>query len=127
MAEIGSIVGTVIRSLFNTPSIKADYVCHAEKVYVTWTFSKEDTGYIIYRNGKEIFNGIIEEFQNAGNMFLPTDHNTNLFFKTRSELMYIDADIKKHKNYTYVVQAYRTTDERTSLSEKSMSYTITTE
>jgi hypothetical protein len=127
MAEIGSITGTVIRSLFNTPSIKADYVCHAEKVYMTWTFSKEDTGYIIYRNGKEIFNGTIEEFQNAGNMFLPTDHNTNLFSKSHSELMYIDTDIKKHKNYTYEVQAYKIIDERTSLSEKSIRYTVTTE
>jgi hypothetical protein len=127
VAEIGSIVGTIIRSLFNTPAINADYVCHAERVYVTWTFSKEDTGYIIYRNGKEIFNGTIEEFQNAGNMFLPTDHNTNLFSKSRSELMYVDTDIKKHKSYTYEVQAYKVTETRTSLSEKSLSYTVRTE
>lgn len=127
MAEIGSIVGTIIRSLFNTPSVKADYVCHADRVYLTWVFSKADTGYIIYRNGEEIFNGTIEEFQNAGNMFLPTDHNTNLFTKTRSELMYIDTDIKKHKSYSYEVQAYRIVDDRTSLSEKSMSYTVRTE
>jgi hypothetical protein len=118
VAEIGSIVGTVIRSLFNTPSVKADYVCHAERIYVTWTFSKEDTGYIIYKNGKEIFNGTIEEFQNAGNMFLPTDYNTNLFSKTRSELMYIDTDIKKYKSYSYKVQAYRIFDNRVILGEK---------
>ena len=124
MAEIGSIVGTIIRSLFNTPIAKATYVCHAERIYLTWVFSKADTGYIIYRNGKEIFNGTIEEFQNAGHMFLPTDHDTNLFTKTRSELMYIDTDIKKHKSYSYEVQAYRTSDGHTSLSEKSISYTI---
>ena len=127
MAEIGSIVGTIIRSLFNTPSVNADYICHTERIYVTWTYSKEDTGYIIYRDGKEIFNGTIEEFQNAGNMFLPTDHNTNLFSKSYSELMYIDTDIKKHKSYTYKVQAYRTTETRTLLSEKSFSYTVRTE
>ena len=127
MAEIGSIVGTTIRSLFNTPTIKATYVCHANCIYITWVFSKEDTGYIIYRDGKEIFNGTILEFQKAGNMFLPTDHNTNLFSKSHRELMYIDTDIKKHKNYTYEVQAYKITDARTSLSDKSISYTVRTE
>ena len=127
MAELGSIIGTKIRSLFNTPALNVDYVCHAEKAYLTWTFSKEDTGYIIFRDGKEIFNGTTEEFQNAGNMFLPTDHNTNLFSKTRSELMYIDGDVKKHKYYCYEVQAYRIVDDRTYLSEKSMSYAIKTE
>lgn len=127
MAEIGSIIGTIIQSLFNTPSVNANYICHAEKIYVTWTFSKEDTGYIIYRNGEEIFNGTTQEFQNAGNMFLPTDHNTNLFSKSHSELMYIDTDIKKNKSYTYEIQAYRITDTRTLLSEKSISYTVKTE
>lgn len=127
MAELGSITGTKIRSLFNTPSVKVDYVCHAEKNYIMWFFSKEDTGYIIFRDGKEIFNGTIAEFQNAGNMYLPTDHDTNLFTRTRSYLMYIDTDIKKHKSYTYEVQAYKKIDERIYLSEKSASYTVKTE
>lgn len=127
MAEIGSIIGTTIRSFFNTPPVKATYVCHANRIYITWVFSREDTGYIIYRNGEEIFNGTIQEFQNAGHMFLPTDRDTNLFSLSRRELMYIDTDIKKNKNYTYQVQAYRTTDTRTTLSEKSLGYTVRTE
>ena len=127
MAELGSITGTTIRSLFNTPPLRATYVCHADSIYVTWPFSREDTGYIIYRDGKEIFNGTILEYQNAGNMFVPTDHNTNLFSKTRRELMYIDKDIKKNKSYSYQVQAYKATEGHTYLSEKSMSYTVATE
>lgn len=110
MAEIGSITGNIIPISIRTPRMAgAGYICHANAVYAAWWFDKDDTGYIVYRNGVEIANHTIDEFRNAAKMFNNTDHDTNLFSRSHDKLIYEDnpLELKKFKEYKYSVRAYR--------------------
>lgn len=114
MADIGSIQGREVPVRFKTPVFSGPaYICHADAAYISWYWNSADTGYIIYRDGIEIFNGTTKEFRNAAKMFNNTDHDTNFFSRSHDKLIYEDDStvLKKFHEYKYTVRAYMETDD----------------